>query len=120
MDRDEKRALRRGEVSLIAFSPDGRQLAAGLDHEVAVLDLADGETTARILTDDYVASLAFSPNGGLVAIGEGGGGLLMWNPANGDSNRITPPGRERYSWPLPTAALVLWIFIARYLWVRRK
>jgi WD40 repeat protein len=112
--------LVRGDVSSIAFSPDGKKLAAGGGSKVAVVDLATGQTMSQVRGLSDVASLAFSPKGNLVAIGEYGGSFVLWNPGNGHSTRITAPGRDGYSWPLLLAPLGIWILTAWYLWSRRK
>jgi WD40 repeat protein len=58
-------------VAGLAFSPDGRLLAAGyLDFTVRLWDVGTGERRQLIHTHaDSVSSLAFSPDGRLLAIG---------------------------------------------------
>jgi WD40 repeat protein len=69
----------------LAFSPDGSQLAIpfGADSDkgrggVEILDVASGERVARLSPDGEVQSVAFSPDGGLLAGGLGDGGALLW------------------------------------------
>jgi DNA-binding SARP family transcriptional activator/WD40 repeat protein len=69
----------------LAFSPDGSQLAipfgAGSDegpNGVEILDVGSGERVARLSPDGEVGSVAFSPDGSLLAGGMDGGGALLW------------------------------------------
>ncbi|MGA8925222.1 MAG: WD40 repeat domain-containing protein, partial [Solirubrobacterales bacterium] len=69
----------------LAFSPDGSRLAipfgASSDHGpngVEILDVGSGERVARLSTDGEVRSVAFSPDGSLLAGGEVDGGALLW------------------------------------------
>jgi len=80
----------------LAFSPDGSRLAipfgavsvARSDRRqgegdegpngVEILDVASGERVARLSTDGEVRSVAFSPDGGLLAGGQVDGGALLW------------------------------------------
>jgi WD40 repeat protein len=73
----------------LAFSPDGSRLAipfgASSEHSaehgpngVEILDVGSGERVARPSTDGEVGSVAFSPDGSLLAGGEVDGGALLW------------------------------------------
>jgi WD40 repeat protein len=80
----------------LAFSPDGSQLAIpfGADpnalgwpesvpsaegpNGVEILDVASGERVARLSPDGEVSSVAFSPDGSLLAGGNLMGGALLW------------------------------------------
>jgi WD40 repeat protein len=67
-DLTAKRINRRlhhdGEVSAIAFSPDGKSLAtASLDHTARVWSLSSGEELVRMVHDDAVVSVSFSADG---------------------------------------------------------
>ena len=69
----------------LAFSPDGSQLAIPFGafsdegpNGVEILDVASGDRVARLSTDGEVQSVAFSPDGGLLAGGKVGGGALLW------------------------------------------
>ena len=72
-------------VHALAFSPDGSQLAIpfGADSDkgpngVEILDVGSGERVARLSPDGEVRSVAFSPDGGLLAGGMVDGGALLW------------------------------------------
>jgi WD40 repeat protein/DNA-binding SARP family transcriptional activator len=67
----------------MAFSPHGSQLAIATgwesDHPaVEVRDPRSGERLARLPTDNHVRSIAFSPDGRLLAGGQADGGALLW------------------------------------------
>ena len=69
----------------LAFSPDGSRLAIpfGADfgegpNGVEILDVGSGERVARLSTDGEVRSVAFSPDGSLLAGGAVDGGALLW------------------------------------------
>jgi WD40 repeat protein len=84
-------------VLALAFSPDGSQLAVpfGADpnapsmfpervpsaegpNGVEILDVGSGERVARLSPDGEVGSVAFSPDGSLLAGGMFEGGALLW------------------------------------------
>jgi WD40 repeat protein/DNA-binding SARP family transcriptional activator len=79
------------QVRGLAFSPDGSRLAIAFGLQVSdpggssggdpdgvkVLDVRSGETLAT-LRGNEVGSVAFSPDGGLLAAGELDGSVLLW------------------------------------------
>ena len=84
-------------VLALAFSPDGSQLAIpfGADSNalhrfpesvpsaegpngVEILDVGSGERVARLSPGGEVSSVAFSPDGSLLAAGRVDGGALLW------------------------------------------
>jgi DNA-binding SARP family transcriptional activator/WD40 repeat protein len=69
----------------LAFNPDGSQLAIPFGafsdkgrNGVEILDLGGGERVARLSPDGEVQSVAFSPDGSLLAGGQVDGGALLW------------------------------------------
>jgi WD40 repeat protein len=78
-----------GDVSRLAFSPDGKALAAGNeDGTVRVWDVGTGKETAVFRGPLFgVHALAFSPDGALLAYGtgesKGGGNAWVVSPKDG-------------------------------------
>jgi Tol biopolymer transport system component len=75
-------------VTAVAFSSDGKTLAAGSDNStVSLWSLADPGRPARLgqpLTgpENNVNSLAFSPDGKILAAGTGDGKVWLWSMAD--------------------------------------
>ena len=67
------------EVRSLAFSPDGRTLAAGIGSGIRLLNVGDGRATPPIngLTG-AIGALAFSPDGRTLAAG-GHGVITLWD-----------------------------------------
>ena len=77
-----------GHVTCVAFSPEGRTLAAGCDGGVVLWDLATRKRLAEAplpVQEGAVVGLAFSPDGRTLATGyaapQGDGGVVLWDPA---------------------------------------
>ncbi len=87
----------RGPLHCLAYSPDGRRLAAGGDEGVAYLwDLEKGrvERTFAVAGEGTIWRLQFS-SGGLAA-GYGGGLLASWDVATGRLRAIEDLEREKW------------------------
>ncbi|MDD4651256.1 MAG: transglutaminase domain-containing protein [Methanothrix sp.] len=69
----------------VAFSPDGRVLAAGCQNGTIILwDAASGrEMRALKGHSEWVSSLAFSPDGGTIASTSGDNTIKLWNVNDG-------------------------------------
>jgi WD40 repeat protein/serine/threonine protein kinase len=72
-------------VSAVAFSPDGRHLAAaGHDHTVRVWDVATGRTVRTLAGHaDVVYGLAYSPDGGRLATASWDHTVKLWDAEDG-------------------------------------
>ncbi len=123
VDRKLSRDLPCNGMFSMAFSSDGSKLAAMTANKDEVM-LVDGSTgrTLNTLRLDYVTSLAISPDGNQIAIGDYSGDLKLWTPGSGNEpKRVAIPGRTNaYTWPLPFAALVIWAVICWRIWARRN
>jgi WD40 repeat protein len=72
-------------VNCVAFSPNGRKIAAGLyDNTIRIFDAHTG-TVLRTLTGHtmHVMCVAFSPDNTLIATGSIDGTVRIWNPLSG-------------------------------------
>jgi WD40 repeat protein len=68
-----------GSVDSLAYSPDGKTLAAGVDvRGLLLFDLRTGKQIGHPLPSYSVYSAAFSPDGLLLATGDGDG-IRLWN-----------------------------------------
>jgi WD40 repeat protein/serine/threonine protein kinase len=95
-------ALRKlGVASTVAFSPDGRQLAAGSDGAVRVWDWRNRQLLHAFPGHDHHSiSVAFSPNGRRLATGSWRDGPRLWDPTTGEGPIYTFPAH-----PHPISAL---------------
>jgi WD40 repeat protein len=88
-----------GEILALAFSPDGKTLAAGADDLVGLWDVATGKqrTTLRLGRRSRVVSVAFSPDSKTLATGGGDedaeGEVKLWDAATGKERATLPGGR---------------------------
>jgi WD40 repeat protein len=86
------------DVRGLAFSPDGRTLAASSahDHEIVLWDLAAGRERTRLRGHESpVLRLAFAPDGrSLASGGQGDRMIVLWDLAAGRPRRrlTVPPG----------------------------
>ncbi len=68
----------RSQVKDVAFSPDGQRLATAGQH-VKLWEISTQNEIATLRHDEYVWALAFSPNGQLLAAGDGEGKVKIWD-----------------------------------------
>jgi WD40 repeat protein/serine/threonine protein kinase len=73
-----------GGVRPLAFSPDGKRLAAGMEGTVTIWELATGKRETFLEEKGWVSSVAFSPDGRLLASGgredlDGPGVVKVWD-----------------------------------------
>ncbi|QEH36399.1 Serine/threonine-protein kinase PrkC [Aquisphaera giovannonii] len=71
----------------LAYSPDGRSLAAGLLGGVAVFDAATGRRRALLRGAEAVTSIAWHPRGEHIAAGDEHGWITTWDVRRGESFR---------------------------------
>lgn len=67
-------------ISSVAFSPDGKLLAAGSqDHDISLCDVTSLRVTARLTHNASVLAVAFSPDGKTLAGGGSFGDVSLWD-----------------------------------------
>jgi len=97
-----------GWISSLAFSPDGKTLAAGLgtngpDSAVAIWDLDTRKMTARLQGHtDAVMSIAFSPDSKWLVSGSRDTTAIVWDLAGGQK-RHTLKGHTQAIWSVAVA-----------------
>ncbi len=74
-----------GHTYSLAFSPDGGQLAAGIDTSLCLWDLAtrDLRYAKRSSLNTGIASLSWHPDGKILSFNTGTGDVALWNVAEG-------------------------------------
>src|SRR5262249_31858601 len=93
------------KVTRVAFSPDGRTLAAACDSPDRSLHLWDVATRVGVVFRGHtnnILGLAFSPGGRVVATAAPGGTLRFWardggGAGEGGGRRPRPGGRPRFA-----------------------
>ncbi|MEK7865348.1 MAG: WD40 repeat domain-containing protein [Planctomycetota bacterium] len=77
-----------------AFSPDGKTLATCEGVRIRIWDLSNGkEINAAPSPVSPITCLAPSPDGALLAVGEGDGSLRVWETATRRQTRVMPAHR---------------------------
>jgi WD40 repeat protein/DNA-binding SARP family transcriptional activator len=70
-------------AALLAYSPDGRLIAAAaIDKDTEIRDAATGRLVKRITTDDESRSVAFSPDGRRLVVGQYDGEAILYSTAD--------------------------------------
>lgn len=84
-----------GRVVALAFSPDGKTLAAAVGKKAQLWDIASGDLKLTMEYDknpDWhtrnLTSIAFSPSGNLVATGGEDQEPRLWDPETGEMKAI--------------------------------
>jgi WD40 repeat protein len=106
--------------SPVAFSPDNKILAGFQSNYISFVNITSGQKIGEI-QDNGITSLAYSPMGDLLAIGDTTGSVSLWNPHTQKLVRkLSVPG----TWGMPSMlsyiVLGIWILVAFKLWSKRN
>ena len=76
------------DVSAVAFSPNGKMMAAASGRTVTLWNLDGQRITTLSVKGDFVGAIAFSPDGKIIATASNKGGnpigtVQLWNPDHG-------------------------------------
>ncbi|MDQ7821719.1 MAG: WD40 repeat domain-containing protein [Candidatus Eremiobacteraeota bacterium] len=81
--------LRANHMLPVAFSKDGRVLAAGAKNMAVLIDPESGQVLQTLSPEpNYVYTLAFSPDGTCLVAGSVDGALRMWDMESGELKKI--------------------------------
>jgi WD40 repeat protein len=70
-----------GGRGCIAYAPDGKTIAAYNYSTAIILDVATRQLVSQSEAyEDWMNTLAFSPDGSILAIGYHNGRLVLWKP----------------------------------------
>jgi WD40 repeat protein len=73
-----------GSILSIAISPDSQLLVTGVEHEICIWEIASGKLLFNHRGHtDWVVTLAFSPNGNILASGSHDGTVRLWDVNTG-------------------------------------
>jgi hypothetical protein len=94
----------------LAFSPDGRTLAAGIAEwgkfggsggdpsgGVQIWNVEQGTLVRTIVDDEPTTQILYSPDGSVIAASSNGGPVKLWNVATGSLVRLFPGRRADFS-----------------------
>lgn len=98
----------------LAFSPDGQTLLVASGNELRFYPL-DSREHQTVKSGEYIASVAFSPDGTLLATGDHEGSVELWDlKTKTVLNRVSlVTETPALDWPLAIAASAVWIFLWR-------
>ncbi len=76
---EESITLGKGVFGQVIFSPDGKQIAVSSSTGVRIYDAISLEELGQLATDDWIPSLAYSPDGKVIAAWYPDGSVGLWN-----------------------------------------
>ena len=82
-------------VRAVAFSPDGKQIASvSHDRSLRIWDLASSQEVKKVAVagPEYLTSLAWSPNGNLLAVGGKDSSVYLFSSSGAPVGSVKPDG----------------------------
>jgi WD40 repeat protein len=77
-----------GGATSLAFTPDGKTLAAGRQSAVTLYDLDDSRVRATLSAGDSVLCVVCSPDGRFAAAGDRGGKVTFWHASTAAGHAV--------------------------------
>lgn len=104
--------LAKSGAYLCCVARDGNTLATYGDGKLSIYDLNSNKVLHSLLFRGATA-LALSSGGDRLAVGDYAGHVALFDTTTGARRwYCDPPGRHRWPWTVPAAALVAWTFAA--------
>ncbi len=76
---EETITLGKGVISQVVFSPDGNQIALSSSTGIWIYDAKSLKEISEFATDDWISSLAYSPDGKMIAAWYPDGSVGLWD-----------------------------------------
>lgn len=119
--KQERELFHADDLGPMAFAPDGKTVVIGEGSCLCQIEVASGQVVRTLQAAGEVASVAYSPTGDAVAVGDAEGYVSLWNPVTGQRVwRVGAPGCPGISWIYSVVALGFWAIVCGWFWSHRR